>query len=125
MIIGLGTDIVEIKRIKESITKHSEIFIDKIFTDNEKLEASKRSNNITYYAGRWAAKEALAKALGTGFGKMCSWKDISIENDIHGKPIITLSGSAADTLKKLNGINIHLSISHEREYANATVIIEK
>ena len=125
MIIGLGTDIVEINRIKEMLNKHSEVFIDKIFTEDEKLEAEKRKNNHTYYAGRWAAKEATAKALGTGFGKNCSWKDISIANDIQGKPIINLSNAAAETFKTLQGTNIFLSISHECEYACATVIIEK
>ena len=125
MIIGLGTDIVEIKRIREMLNKHSDLFINKIFTEDEKHEAQQRSNNYTYFAGRWAAKEATAKALGTGFGKNCSWKDISIENNIQGKPIINLSNSAAETFKKLQGTNILLSISHECEYACATVILEK
>ena len=125
MIVGLGTDIVEIKRIKEMLNKHSEIFIDKIFTEDEKLEAEKRKNTHTYYAGRWAAKEAVAKALGTGFGKGCSWKDISINNNEQGKPIVNLSNAAAETFKKLQGTNIFLSISHECEYACATAILEK
>ena len=125
MIIGLGTDIVEIKRIKEMLNKHSELFINKIFTEDEKLEARQRGDNCTYFAGRWAAKEATAKALGTGFGKNCSWKDISIANNIQGKPIINLNNSAAETFKKLQGTKIFLSISHECEYACATVILEK
>ena len=78
-----------------------------------------------FYAGRWAAKEAVAKALGTGFGPKCSWTDIDISNDSQGRPIVTLSGVTAETARELGIDTWHISISHDREYACANAIAEK
>jgi holo-[acyl-carrier protein] synthase len=125
MIAGTGIDIVEISRIRDMLEKHSNAFAEKIFTDKERDEAENRSDPSVYFAGRWAAKEAFAKALGTGFGRFCSWTDISVSNDSAGKPFITLSGNALEYAEKLEIANIHLSISHEKEYACASVILEK
>ena len=125
MIIGTGIDIVEIRRIRDMLDKHNNAFVKKIFTDSERLEAENRSDMSVYFAGRWAAKEAFSKALGTGFGKSCSWTDISINNNERGKPEVHISGNAASYAEKLEISSIHLSISHEKEYACASIILEK
>jgi len=125
MIFGIGTDIIEIKRIHKILNKHKNSFISKIFTDNEIENGNNKKSAVTYFAGRWAAKEAFSKALGTGIGKNCSWKDIEIRNSESGNPYCLLSGDAEKTSESNGIVNIHLSISHEQEYATATVILEK
>jgi holo-[acyl-carrier protein] synthase len=124
MIAGLGTDIVEIGRIKEMLEKHRNSFIHHILTEQELAEAESRKDFSAYCAGRWAAKEALSKALGCGIGEHCSWKDIRILNGGKGRPDIQLCGKAFETAEKLGVNSIHLSISHEKQYAVATVILE-
>ena len=125
MIIGIGTDIVEVIRIESMLGEHGESFVEKIFTVEEKDESAKRSDPAQYFAGRWAAKEALSKALGCGFGAKCSWKDIVILNAPNGKPEMTLYGNALRTSQELGVSSIHLSISHEKHYACASVVMEK
>ena len=97
MIIGNGIDIIEIIRLQHSIEKYQESFLDHIFTKEEQDTAqSKGEMRYAYFAGRWAAKEAVAKALGTGFGADCRWTDISISNDPKGRPVLALSGVTAE-----------------------------
>ncbi len=120
MIIGIGTDIVEISRLEkslESIKTHC-------FTASEIAYAEKFRDDTAHFAGRWAAKEAFAKALGTGFGESCAWQDLEIVNTENGKPQMRISGTALQTFTALSGKTIHLSISHEKNYASAFVIIE-
>lgn len=124
MIVGIGTDIVRIDRIRRSIERHPDHFVDHIFTSEEQREAALRSDFSTYYAGRWSAKEALSKALGSGIGEKCGWLDISILNNEAGCPCMVLNGRAAETANKMGVPKIHVSISHETEYACATVILE-
>ena len=124
MIKGIGTDIVEIARIADLLEKHGDIFKKKIFTSNEIEDGVKRKNRPNFFAGRWAAKEAFSKAIGTGFGADCSWLDIEIVSNDLGKPEITLKGKAAETAEKLGVSSIHLSISHEESYACAMVVAE-
>ena len=107
------------------LQEHEDAFIGKIFTDAEKRESIKRSDRVQYFSGRWAAKEALSKALGCGFGAQCSWKDITVLNCDSGKPELTLTGTALRTSQNLGVNSIHLSISHEKHYACATVVLEK
>ena len=121
-IIGLGTDIVEIERIADVLSKHGETFRKRLLTEAENALADKR-DAVTFCAGRWAAKEACAKALGSGIGEQCSFNDIEILNTPSGQPVITLKGAGLARFEKLGGKTIHLSISHERHYAVATVII--
>ena len=125
MIVGIGTDIVEINRLETMLDEHGDSFVKKIFTESERSESGKRKNQAQYFAGRWAAKEALSKALGCGFGAQCGWKDISILNADNGKPELTLSGTALQTSQDLGTTSIHISISHEQHYACASVVIEK
>lgn len=124
MIIGLGTDIVEIARIATMLDEHGDAFKKKIFTDAEIREGATRKNSPQYFAGRWAAKEAASKALGCGFGAKCSWQDIEIINNRAGKPEIKFSGRALETSKDMNISGCHVSISHEQHYACSTVIVE-
>ena len=122
-IIGLGTDIVGMARLHDALARHAEHFKKRIYTANELKIAAERNEDTAFYAGRWAAKEAVSKALGCGMGEHCSFTDVEILNDACGAPQVTLSGAAARRLSALGGINIHISVSHERDYAVATVII--
>ena len=124
MLIGIGTDIVEIERVADMLEEHGDAFLNKIFTPAEIAESKKRSTSSIYLAGRWAVKEAVAKALGCGFGAKCSWKDIETTNLESGKPVTSLSGRAAETAAELNAAPPVVSISHERKYACATVAVE-
>ena len=125
MILGLGTDIIKVSRIEKMLQNYSQTFLDKIFTETERINAEDRKNINQYLAGRLAAKEAFSKALGYGVGDKCAWKDISIINDSNGKPSINLCGDAQQTAMVLGVTNIHLSISHETNLAVATVILER
>ncbi len=124
MISGIGTDIVEVCRIQAMLDEHEDIFLNKIFNHDELEESHRRNDRAQYFAGRWAAKEALAKALGCGFGKDCEWKDITIVNSGNGKPVLSLAGKALRTSQKAGVMNIHVSISHEKHYACASVVVE-
>ena len=124
-IIGIGTDIVEIKRFEQLLARRGEQFKKRIFTNAEIQLGEWRNNLSTFFAGRWAAKEACAKALGSGIGGDCSFTDIEILNDNNGRPKLQLSGAGKKTLSRIGGKYIHISISHERSYAVATVIISK
>lgn len=125
-IFGIGTDIVNIKRIEKSLKKHKLNFKNKIFSKKEISYCEKRKNPSAFYAKRFAAKEAFSKALGTGIRKGVSLKNIEISNDVHGKPSICLKGDLANYLKKrvkCKKYDIHLSLSDDKPWAQATVII--
>ena len=124
-IYGLGSDIVNVNRLK-SILKKNKFFKKRIFSKNEILLCEKKKNSHLCFAKRFAAKEALSKALGTGIGNKVTFKNIEIFNNKFGKPSITLKGSAANYLKKKiksKKYNIHLSLSDDVPWAQATVII--
>ena len=125
MIIGIGTDIIDIRRIDKTIKKYGTRFKKKCFLKSEINRSEKRKNIVESYAKRYAAKEACAKALGTGLAKGVFWKDIEIKNNILGKPLIYLHNNAADLLKNLssNKVKIEVSLSDEKKYAIANVII--
>ena len=120
MIIGVGTDIVGIERIAAVLSHHGEHFAERVFTANETAQAHDR---ISYFAGRWAAKEAAAKALGCGIGERCALTDIEVIDDAAGAPRLFCTAPA---LKDFAGKTLrwHVSISHEKAYAVATVILE-
>mgnify|MGYP001181010595 CR=1 FL=1 len=123
MILGLGADIVEIKRIENRI--ENEIFISHVFTDAEYKYCKSKAHSAEHFAARFAAKEAFFKALGTGVVGNLDFIQVEVTHDKNGAPNITLHDHALDMAKKLGVKTIHLSISHERNYATATVIIEK
>ena len=125
-IFGLGTDIVNIKRLEKIFKKNRKAFKSRIFSKNEILYCDKKKNPTPFYAKRYAAKEALSKALGTGIRKGINFKDIEISNNNFGKPSIKLKGSTANFLKrkiKTKKYSIHLSLSDDTPWAHATVII--
>jgi holo-[acyl-carrier protein] synthase len=124
MILGTGIDIIEVGRIREALQKHGAHFCDHVFTAEEQARAPGGEGRYPYYAGRWAAKEAVAKALGTGIGAACAWKDIAIRSDTAGKPGVRLTGAAANTQKNLGIRRVHVSISHERTHACAMAVAE-
>ena len=125
-IFGIGTDIVNIKRMEKSLKRHGDRFKNNIFSKNEISYCEKNKNPGPFYAKRFAAKEALSKALGTGIRKNIKFKNIEIRNDSYGKPSIKLKGAVDDYLKKKirrKKYNIHLSLSDDIPWAQATVII--
>ena len=127
-ILGMGIDIVENYRVKEILLKKKSNFKKKIFTLNEVAYCEKKLNSISCYSKRFAAKEAFVKALGIGFRKNINFKDIEIVNNTHGKPYISINKKIANKIKtifKVKKFNILLSISDEKKYSIASVIISK
>ena len=120
MILGIGMDIIEINRIKEASNTR---FMERIFTEGERHYLKMRNNNIYTIAGSFSAKEAVAKALGTGIGRV-SWRDIEIVHDNDGKPYVKLHNMAKSHMDAIGGERVYISISHSREYAVAQAIIE-
>ena len=127
-ILGTGIDIVENYRLKKILLKKKSNFKTKIFTIKEVTYCEKKSNSTSCYSKRFAAKEAFAKALGIGFRKNINFKDIEIVNNTYGKPYISINKKIANKIKtlfKVKKFNILLSISDEKKYSIASVIISK
>ena len=125
-IFGIGIDIVNIKRMQKILRINNNNFKKRIFSKNEIIYCENKKNSGAFYAKRFAAKEALSKALGTGIRKDIKFKNIEIHNDSYGKPSIRLKGAVDDFLKKKikrKKYNIHLSLSDDKPWAQATVII--
>ena len=125
-IFGIGTDIINIKRLEKTLKKNSDSFKKRIFSKKEILYCEKKKNSSSFFAKRFAAKEALSKALGTGIRKGIDFKNIEILNDKLGKPTIKLHGVTKNFLKKKiknKKYFIHLSLSDDEPWAQATVII--
>ena len=125
-IFGIGTDIVNIKRMRKTLHMNKNNFKKRIFSKNEINYCEKKKNSSSFYAKRFAAKEALSKALGTGIRKGINFKDIEILNDNFGKPSIELKGSTKNFLKrkiKNKKYSIYLSLSDDLPWAQATVIV--
>jgi holo-[acyl-carrier protein] synthase len=118
-IIGIGTDIVECLRIAQMIDRHGELFIQRVYTPHEVQYCQSRKQSTQHFAGRWAAKEAVLKALGTGWVKGITWRDVEVRNDGGGKPSIELHGGARQRADAINLDQILISISHCRSHATA------
>lgn len=116
---GIGSDIVAVSRIERAMARHPEQFLSTLFTPLEIEYCQRHQEAVRHFAGRFAAKEAVAKALGTGFRGGLGWLDIEIENDAFGKPHVRLSERA---LPLAQSGEFHLTISHCREYATATAV---
>ena len=121
MIVGTGIDIIEVERIKNACRKTR--FLERTFTEKEREYFKSRRNNPYTIAGSFAAKEAIAKALGTGLGSV-GWKDIEVLRGPDGRPYVQLHGRAMDRLSSLGGKKIWISISHIKELAVAQAVIE-
>jgi len=121
-IIGLGTDITETERIGRMIERHGEHFLNRVYTDEEVRYCRDRKQFIQHYAGRWAAKEAVMKTLGTGWAKGVGWRDIEVVSQKSGAPLIAIHGGAKIVADELGITQILITISHCRAYATATAI---
>ena len=100
-IIGIGTDIIECLRIAQMIERHGELFINRVYTQHEIQYCQSRKLATQHYAGRWAAKEAILKALGTGWRRGISWRDIEVRNEPGGRPTVAMRGGARDVVERL------------------------
>ena len=123
MTIAIGTDIVEIKRIVDVLERQGDKFVQRILTESEIAEYRGRGNSVAFLAKRFAAKEAIAKALGTGIGRGISFQHMVISNNAKGTPLVELEENAAERLKQLGGNKVLLSLSDEKNYALAYVAI--
>ncbi|HEY6669563.1 MAG TPA: holo-ACP synthase [Methyloceanibacter sp.] len=127
MIIGLGNDVIDIRRVERTIERYGERFLARVFTETERLKSDNRAGRAASYAKRFAAKEACAKALGTGFRQGVFWRDMGVVNLPSGRPTLQLTRGAARALERLtpegHEVRIDLSISDDFPTAQAIVII--
>lgn len=129
MILGLGSDICDIRRIEAAIERHGERFLERVFTETERAKALRRTERIraATFAKRFAAKEAAAKALGTGFRRGVFFADLGVVNLPGGQPTLRMAGGAADRLREITPpgmeAQVHLTMTDEYPYAYAQVII--
>ncbi len=123
-IFGIGTDIVSVRRMKENLSRHGEKFARRILTENEFSEFQQSTNRESFLAKRFAAKEAMAKAMGTGFRDGLSMQHIGVGHDELGKPQLKCSGRALDFLQEKQISDSHVSLADEREHAVAFVTLE-
>lgn len=125
MIIGSGIDLVEIERIQQSMDRHGQRFLDRIYTSAEQAYCRRKRNSAESFAARFAAKEAGAKALGTGISHGVSWLEIEVVREPSGKPTLRFHGRAAEIAASLGVARAALSITHTAHLAMASVVIEK
>ena len=128
MILGIGNDMIDIRRVEKTLARHGSRFTERIFTPVERIKSEGRKNRVASYAKRFAAKEACAKALGTGISRGVWWKDMGVVNLPSGKPTIELTNNAKRFLEKMTPKGhkaiIHLTITDDFPWAQALVIIE-
>jgi len=127
MILGIGSDLVDIRRIERTVERHGERFLTRIFTETERARAERRANRVETYAKRFAAKEACAKALGTGFRRGVFWRDMGVVNLPSGRPTMRLTGGALRRLQEITPagceVRIDVTITDEGPMAQALVVI--
>ncbi len=124
MVIGVGTDLIEIARIRHSITRFGDRFLHRVFTPGEIAYCRSKKNAAESFAARFAAKEAGAKALGTGISHGISWLELEVAREPSGKPSLHLSGRAALRVRSLGVATISLSLTHSKDFALAVVVME-
>ena len=124
MILGTGLDLVEVERISAAAERHGERFLNRVFTPGELAYCLPRAARGQHLAGRFAAKEAVFKALGTGWGGGVAWKHVEVCTAESGAPEVRLSGGAAERLAAMGGSRVHLSITHAGGFAAASATIE-
>lgn len=125
MIVGVGVDIAETKRFENLYSRYGERIARRILTESEQVEFGRRNNPAIYLATRFAAKEAAAKALGTGFGCGVGYKSIEIKNNNQGKPMLKFINTALELARKKKVENVFVSLSDEKHYVVAMVILER
>ena len=121
-IVGIGTDITECLRIARMIERYGDLFLNRVYTPEEIRYCRNRKQSTQHYTGRWAAKEAVLKALGTDWVRGISWRDIEIRNDPGGRPTVAVRGGIRDIIEQLGIAEVLVSISHCRTHATAYVI---
>ncbi len=121
-VVGIGVDIVDVARIRSSLEKHGERFHGRVCTAAEVEYCSRMRDPAPFFAARFAAKEAVSKALGTGIGAQCEWHDIEVRRKASGEPFIVLHGAGAETAKRLGIGQVLVSMSHTENYACAQAI---
>ena len=124
-IVGLGTDIVEIVRIGRMIERHGEQFLHRVYTDEEIRYCQRRRECYQHFAGRWAAKEAALKALGTGLAAGIRWRDVEILPDELGRPTLSFHARALERARQLKANAYHVTITHGNGLAMAQVLLEQ
>jgi holo-[acyl-carrier protein] synthase len=125
MVLGLGTDLIESRRMQESIDRFGERFLERVFTTGEIAYClRKKKNAAESFAARFAAKEAGAKALGTGISRGVSWKEFEVRREASGRPTLHLSGRAAELAEAMGVRRIQLTLTHSRDLALAVVVAE-
>lgn len=127
MILGIGNDIIDIRRIEDTIARYGDRFLDRLFTETERARSDGRASRAASYAKRFAAKEACSKALGTGLGRGVHWRDMGVVNLPSGRPTLMLTGGAASRLAALtpsgHEARIDLALTDDTPWAQAIVII--
>src|ERR1700753_134528 len=124
MVIGLGTDLIEIERIEQSVARFGQRFLERVFTPGEIAYCHAKKASAESFAARFAAKEAGAKALGTGISRGVTWKEFEVRREASGEPSLYLSGRAAELAEAMGVRRIQLSLTHSREFALAVVVVE-
>jgi len=124
MIVGTGIDIAEVDRIAKSIERFGRRFIERVFTPDEIRYCESKANKTERYAARFAAKEAAMKAIGTGWNRGVTWKDVEVRRLPGGRPTIAFHGRGAEFFAALGGTRANLSITHTKQFAMAQVILE-
>jgi holo-[acyl-carrier protein] synthase len=124
MVLGLGTDLIEIERVQASMDRFGERFLDRVFTEGEIAYCMRKKQSAESFAARFAAKEAGAKALGIGISRGVSWKEIEVRREIGQRPTLHFSGRAAELADAMGVQRVQLSLSHSRKLAMAVALIE-
>ena len=124
MILGIGIDVIQNDRIRESLEKFGDRFINRIYTEGEQQYCKKCANPAIHFAARFAAKEAAFKALGTGWAAGVKWKDVEVERLASGKPELHLHGEALERAKSMGAARFHVSLTHDQLVSVAVVIFD-
>ncbi len=124
MVLGLGTDLIETRRVQESIDRFGQRFLERVFTPSEIAYCMRKKNAAESFAARFAAKEAGAKALGTGITRGVSWKEFEVQREPGGRPVLHLGGRAGELAEVMGVRRVQLSLTHSRELAMAVVVVE-
>lgn len=124
MILGIGTDLAQVERIRKSIAQYGDRFLKRVYTERERAYSSSKANSAERYAARFAAKEAGMKAIGTGWRRGITWKDFEVVNEKSGQPTLRLSGVALGISTTMGVEHVYISLTHTAEMAFAVVILE-
>jgi holo-[acyl-carrier protein] synthase len=124
VVIGIGTDLIEIERVQRSLDRYGDRFLQRVYTGNEIAYCQRKKNAVESFAARFAAKEAGAKALGTGISRGVSWLELEVRRQPGSRPTLHLSGRAAELAGEMGVARISLSLTHSRDVAMAVVVME-